>query len=177
MKIDRKSCADRGPPLAAACAVPGSLVPVVEQVALQGVRQGQAQDLLPQDIHRGLRPRLHPALLFLPLLHVQPFTAGVLSRVGNPTGKHLFVQKDDGFHSTAANSPSLEPGSGLQSAPTSAHCLLVDGLLNGAPNGDASQVLEAADRQGGCGQRTGVRVWDDNTGPTTRALCDQQHRT
>ena len=58
-RCPRQSAVPTHPP----ARLPSSLVPVVEQVALQGVRQGQAQDLLPQEVHWGLGLRLSGALL------------------------------------------------------------------------------------------------------------------
>lgn len=128
------------------------LFSVIKQVVLQGIWQREAQDLLTQEVHRGLglgvRRGCH--LFFLPLVF-QVSAAGVIRGVGEPTGKHLFVQKDNRFHSAAANSPPFKPGSVLQSVPVFVHSFLVDDLLNGAPDGNARQVLEAANRQG-CGQ-------------------------
>ena len=61
---------------------------------------------------------------FPPLL-LQVSRAIVISGVGDPTGKDLFVQKDKRFHLAAANSPSFKPGSVLQSV--SRFCSLLPG--------------------------------------------------
>lgn len=103
-----------------------------------------------QEVHRGLRLGVRQGwspLLSPPLL-LQIFRAIVIRRVGDPTGEDLFVQKDNRFHSAAANSPSFKVGSVLQSVPASVPCFLVNDLLNGAPDGEARQVLEAVNRQG-----------------------------
>lgn len=131
------------------------LFSVIKQVVLQGIWQREAQDLLTQEVHRGLRLGVRRGgHLFFPPLLLQVSRAVVIRGVRDPTGKDLFVQKDNRFHSAAANSPSFKPGSVLQSISVFVHCFLVNDLLNGAPDGDACQVLEAANRQGCCVQRT-----------------------
>ena len=137
----------------------GLLFSVIKQVVLQGIWQREAQDLLTQEVHRGLRPgvRRGRRLFSLPLLF-QVSAAGVVRGVGDPTGKHLFVQKDNRFHSAAANSPSFKPGSVLQSVPVSVHSFLADDLLDGSPDGNARQVLEAANRQGCCAESETVSL-------------------
>jgi len=125
------------------------LLSVIEQVVFQGIWQREAQDLLTKEVHWSgwLRVRRRGSVL-LPLLLFQVLTAVVVGWAGDPTGKYLLVQKDDRFHATAAHSPSLGPGSVLQSISTAAHCFLTDDLFNGAPDGDPSQILEAPHGQG-----------------------------
>jgi len=130
------------------------LLSVIEQVVFQGIWQREAQDLLTKEVHWSgwLRVRRRGSVL-LPLLLFQVLTAVVVGWAGDPTGKYLLVQKDDRFHATAAHSPSLGPGSVLQSISTAAHCFLTDDLFNGAPDGDPSQILEAPHGQGRCGAK------------------------
>lgn len=124
------------------------LFSVVEQVVLEGIWEGKAQDLLTEEVHRGVWLGLRWGFLLLPPLLFQVFAAVVVGGVGDPAGKDLFVQKDDGLHAAAAHSPPLEPGRVLQSVSVFDHRFLVDDFFNGAPDGDAGQVLEASNCQG-----------------------------
>lgn len=124
------------------------LFSVIEQVVLERFWEGEAQDFLSEEVHRGVWLRFSLGFLFFPPLLFQVFAAVVIRGVGDPTGKDLFVQEDDRLHAAAAHSPPLKPGCVLQSISIFYHCFLVDDLFNGASDGDAGQVLEAANCQG-----------------------------
>lgn len=138
------------------------LFSVVKQVVLEGIWQWEAQDPLAEEVHWRIRLGGFPRgpLRSLPPLLFQVLTASVVGGVGNTTSEDLLVQKHDRFHSPAADSPSLEPGRALQSIGALAGRFLANGLLDGAADGDAGQVLQAAhggrrckeERQGGAAE-------------------------